>query len=74
MIIVINPIKRALSCQGKSVRKYLGAQRPTKVPTDKRMQILLQQAALSLITSHNQHSPPPKPLSLPKSFVEKPCA
>ena len=43
---------------------------PTKAPTDKRMQTLLQQAAaMSLITSHNQHSPP-QPLSQPKSFGE----
>jgi len=38
------------------------------------MQTLLQQAAaVILITSHNQHIPPPQPLSQPKGF-EKPRA
>jgi len=56
---VLNPIKRALSCQGRSVGKYLGA---TKVPTGKRRKPCCSKP-VSLITSHNQHSPPQTPLS-----------
>jgi hypothetical protein len=53
------------SCQEEKRCTYLGAHGPTKVPTNKRLQTLLQQAAaISLITSHNQHSPPPANPSL----------
>ena len=59
------PPQKSQVARRKSVGKYSGVHGPT----NKRVQTLLQQAAMSLITSHNQHSPLPSlSLRVLKSF------